>query len=619
MLSGRCVVYALVCVALAARVEAADARRMLDEAERIRPADKIRSRALLDAVERDSAALADPGIAARVQLLECTWSDSPPPAHRAYELGIAAARRAGDLALQAKLTACQATALLIEQRQPEAEQTFAAAAALANKAGDATTESDALGNLGYMQYNRGAMADALTSLQTAYRICTRIGDGKRRREILSVIANVYADSHVAQYDRAIEYYRQLIPEYEQAGQHSDVADMLFNIGSTYEVSGNARQAETYYRRALAAFEKLGKKDDIAFTQRALGSALMKLQRPREALPLLDGAVHHYDANHDVEALAGARQYRGIAYRRIGRYDDALRELALARQFYERQNNVRFLDKNLEETALAYAQRGDWRNAYETQKRQAEMQQKLAASRRDELSSRLRVEFDAEKKDQENRALARENALRATALQTAQRNQKLQTVVIALTAMLAVALTILFWRQVANTRRMRAMAMTDELTRLPNRRHIVAAVDLALDAARRERRSAAVVIFDIDRFKAINDTYGHAAGDEVLRKVARTCRLELRANDQVGRIGGEEFLVLLDSATPEQAHEIAERLRAAVERIDFSSIAPGLRATISLGVSVANLYDSSAAIAAADSLLYRAKESGRNRVEMEVAL
>ena len=128
---------------------------------------------------------------------------------------------------------------------------------------------------------------------------------------------------------------------------------------------------------------------------------------------------------------------------------------------------------------------------------------------------------------------------------------------------------------------------------------------------------AVIVLDIDRFKRINDTWGHAAGDLVLQRVAHTCRVELRAWDHIGRIGGEEFLVVLHSGAPQQAQEITERLRAAVERLDFSSVAPDLRVTISLGVHVARGYDSSAAIAAADSMLYRAKESGRNRVEVEV--
>jgi diguanylate cyclase (GGDEF)-like protein len=167
--------------------------------------------------------------------------------------------------------------------------------------------------------------------------------------------------------------------------------------------------------------------------------------------------------------------------------------------------------------------------------------------------------------------------------------------------------------------MRAMAMTDELTRLPNRRHILAAAEIAFDAAKHDGRDAAVIVLDIDRFKWINDTLGHAAGDAVLRGVAHACRLALRADDQIGRIGGEEFLVVLNSANREQAREIAERLRTAVELLDFTSIAPDLHVTISLGVRVATDYDSSAAIAAADSMLYRAKESGRNRVEIEAAV
>ena len=453
------------------------------------------------------------------------------------------------------------------------------------------------------------MADALANVQSAYRISGGIGDRKGQLDALSMIANVYADAHVAQYDRAIEYYRQLLDDYEKHGEQADVADTLFNLGSTFERRNDFGAAADHYRRALAIYQKLDRKPDVADTNRSLGLALTKQGQAATALPLLDSSLAYYSGAHDAEGVAMTRQYRGMALRRLGRLEEALRELDAARRYYEQGDNVRYLEKNADETALAYEKLGDWRNAYIAATRHGALQQKLAETRRDELSSRLRVEFDAEKKDQENRALLRENALR-------ERSQKLQVVVIALTALLAGALAILFWRQVANTRRMRAMAMTDELTRLPNRRHILAAAEIALDAARRDARPAAVIVFDIDRFKRINDTYGHAAGDTVLQGIARACRLELRAFDQLGRIGGEEFLVVLHNATAPQAADVAERLRAAVERLDFTSIAPVLRVTISLGVFVADEYNSAAALAAADSLLYRAKEGGRNRIEME---
>jgi diguanylate cyclase (GGDEF)-like protein len=612
----RLVVYTLVCFVGIVGAGAADTTRVratLDEAERIRASDKTRSRQLLDAIERDKPA--DPEVIARVQLLECKWADAPAVAYRAVTVGLAAADRARNAGLRAKLIACRAGALMAEGKAVDAEQEYGTAAALAQQIHDVPLQAETLGNIGYLQYNRGAMADALANLQNAYRLSAQLGDEKGRLDALSMIANVYADAHVAQYDRAIEYYRQLLSEYEKHGQPSDVADTLFNIASTFETKGDLRAAELHYRRALASFQKLGQAKDIAFTKRALASALMKQGRASDALPLLDEAVVFYEHAHDAENTASARQFRGMAYRRLGRLPEALAELEAARQFFEQEKNVRFLEKNADETAILYAQLGDWRKAYDAAMRRAALAQRLTATRNDELSSRLRVAFDTEKKDQENRALARENSLRASALREAERSRKLQIAVSALIALLAATMAILFWRQVVNTRRMRAMAMTDELTRLPNRRHILAAAEIAFDAAKRDGRATAVIVLDIDRFKRINDTLGHAAGDAVLRSVARACRVALRPADLIGRIGGEEFLVVLHSATPPQAHEIAERLRAAVERLDLSSIAPGLRITISLGVHVATDYDSSAAIAAADSMLYRAKENGRNRVEM----
>jgi diguanylate cyclase (GGDEF)-like protein len=621
MTFGRLVAYTLVCLVAAVRAGAADNARLLgvlDEAERLHTSDKAKARQLLDQVERDKASQTEPLLIARVQLLECTWTDVPAVAYRAVTIGLAAADRAGSAPLRAKLLGCHATALIADGKAAEAEQEFNTIAALAKQLHDQSLEAEALGEIGYLQYDRGAMADALSNLQTAYRLSTQLGDEKGRLDALANIANVYADAHVAQYDRAIEYYRQLMVEYEKHGQPNDVADTLFNIGSTFESKGDLAASELYYRRALATFQKLNRPDDVAYTKRSLGSTLMKEGRAAEALKLLDASVVFYEGTHDQTNLASTRQYRGMAYRRLGRLTEALSELDFARRSFERDGNIRYLEKNAEDESLVHAQLGDWRKAYEAAKRRTALEQQLAAARRDELSSRLRVAFDTEKKDQENRALARENALRATALHEAERSRKLQIVVSALAALLALAMAILFWRQVVNTRRMRAMALTDELTRLPNRRHILVTADIAFDAAKRDRRPAALIVLDIDRFKRINDTWGHAAGDTVLQGVARTCRVELRGGDRIGRIGGEEFLVVLDSATAQQAFEIAERLRLAVERLDFSPIAPDLRVTISLGVWVASEYDCGAAIAAADSMLYRAKESGRNRVEISAA-
>ncbi|MEA2568311.1 MAG: hypothetical protein QOI24_312 [Acidobacteriota bacterium] len=608
----------LVVLLASALGSASEQNRMLAEAERIRSADKPKSRQMLDAVNRTITPATDPLVRGQALYLECIWSDEPQAAYRFFAAGMAIAEQTKSSVLKAKFYGCRANALQFEGKPHEAEADYATAMKLAAEAKDGAVEADTRVNLAFLEYNRGAMADALSNLQSAYRISASRGDEKRRLDALTMMANVYADSKVAQYDRAIEYYRQLVAGYEKLGLRSEIADTLYNIASTFESEGNQAAAEFHYRRALAAFEALKSEDDIIYTRRALGSSLMKQGRATESLPHFDAALAFYEKKKDSGSIAFVKEFRGSAYRRLGRSDASLRDLEAARIYFEKEKNTRYLEKNADETALVYEQLGDWRNAWAFRKRHEALQNELAVARRDELASRLRVEFDAEKKERENRALARENALRAAALREAEHNQELQLAVIILTALLAVALALLFWRQAVNTRRMRAMAMTDDLTRLPNRRHILATVELELAEAQRNGHPVALIMLDIDGFKRINDTYGHAAGDEILKRVARTCRLTLRTPDQLGRIGGEEFLIVLHGATsPQQAGEVAERLRAAVEQLDLSSIAADLHVTISLGVCVTGEHDAKTAIAAADELLYRAKENGRNRVEMSV--
>jgi two-component system cell cycle response regulator len=131
--------------------------------------------------------------------------------------------------------------------------------------------------------------------------------------------------------------------------------------------------------------------------------------------------------------------------------------------------------------------------------------------------------------------------------------------------------------------------------------------------------AAVLMLDVDRFKAINDTHGHAAGDIALREVAERLKSHLRAADVVARYGGEEFMVVLAGAPAEYAGTVAERL---LNTLAHDPIALGgilLRITASIGLALAPQGISAAvATAAADRALYRAKAGGRNRVELAVA-
>ena len=157
--------------------------------------------------------------------------------------------------------------------------------------------------------------------------------------------------------------------------------------------------------------------------------------------------------------------------------------------------------------------------------------------------------------------------------------------------------------------------TDSMTGLPNRRGFLEAGDAALVRSRRSGRPVSVVLGDLDHFKDVNDSLGHAAGDEALRTVAGAIRSGLRAQDVAARWGGEEFILLLPDTALEGAQLVAESLRAAIAALSLGDEEKRIAVTVSLGVAEhrrgLSLEDT---IAEADAALYRAKQAGRNRVE-----
>lgn len=158
------------------------------------------------------------------------------------------------------------------------------------------------------------------------------------------------------------------------------------------------------------------------------------------------------------------------------------------------------------------------------------------------------------------------------------------------------------------------ARQDALTGLGNRRAFDVALADRVAETRATGSALAVVAFDLDHFKLINDRYKHAAGDSVLRETARVLRAQCRASDLAARIGGEEFVLLLPGADRDAACAVAERVRAEVAARAFEALAPDVRVTLSAGVAVDTGHGSAEdLLRAADAALYRAKDEGRDRV------
>ena len=166
--------------------------------------------------------------------------------------------------------------------------------------------------------------------------------------------------------------------------------------------------------------------------------------------------------------------------------------------------------------------------------------------------------------------------------------------------------------VDQSRRLEALIFEDPLTGLSNRRFILTQLTGLVSGARRHGRQVAVAMIDVDHFKAFNDRHGHAAGDQVLAGVAAVLRRNLRAEDQLGRLGGEEFLALLPDSGADAAASAAEKLRAEVEaeRVEYDGRDLGV--TISIGWAAWEGETAEELLRRADDALYSAKRLGRNR-------
>lgn len=165
-------------------------------------------------------------------------------------------------------------------------------------------------------------------------------------------------------------------------------------------------------------------------------------------------------------------------------------------------------------------------------------------------------------------------------------------------------------------RLRHMSQTDGLTGLDNRRNLEERIEEMFEHAKRLNEPFSCVMCDLDRFKSVNDTYGHQAGDMVLKEFAKILRHEVREIDRAGRYGGEEFMLLLPGTVLDAAVTFAERVRKQVEAHTFSFDGTSIQRTASFGVSAwphPRISHCDGLVKAADEALYVAKETGRNRV------
>ena len=524
------------------------------------------------------------------------------------------ARDARDVASEARVMLCRATYIMLvsgsQRGLPEVEK----AITLLQAVDEPQLLAEALQMRGDIHSLLGEQAKAMLDFQRARAAYRASGIDREVESLMLSIAVAYR--RMGDWPQAQRYFTAAVKRMQDKGDWESVATNLNELGYLHGESGAPEKALASFREA----ERVAIKHDDAYNVNAarlgIAESQIALGQPDAALNMLRQARAGYAAEHDASSEDMLLMITGQALARRGQHAEALARYEQALPLIQQDGNERYLAMLFKAQAASKEALGQAGAALADYKRYTDLQMKLQGKMRLEQSRMLEYEYEIRLRDFENRQLRAEATIKQQEVAALEALRRWQWLAIGLGVLLMTLLALLAWRQWRKSRRLRDLTLLDPLTGVANRRGIEREAARAIGGATRPGDSVSLLILDLDHFKAINDRHGHAAGDRVLRAAADAWHTVLRGCDPLGRIGGEEFVVVCADTTLEQAMVVAERLREATAALRFDDIDAALRVTVSIGVAQSQRSGDTheGVLARADAALYRAKQRGRDRVE-----
>ena len=560
---------------------------------------------------------ADLEIQARLLLCDYQAERDTKAAEQEIDAGTALLPKAHRLGLRAGLLDCRGQIYETAGNNAKARALYEQAVAVAAETHDDEMLAQSLFSRGFLLGLQGEYAAGLGDLKRAQTLYDKINKPVHSLTVLTSIATLY--NRMGDYRQAAYIYSRALEAQREAGMQREEVVTLHNLGRVYENLHEWEEARKAFTESLAVSRQLVYPRGEAYSLRGLAAVSNAVGDPKGALETLARAEALQRQTPDARLHALIQLARGIALHKLDRIPESTAALEDALEIFRQADAMGDLNATYSELAEVYAQSGNWRAAYDRRTQAKETSDRLLNNQLDQRFATLKVEFDTAAKDKENALLIHENAINQQALAQGQSMRRLQAAVILLSATLVLVLAMLAVHQRRNALRMKYLALTDELTDVPNRRSVLSRLDPLLRDP--EQGSCVILIIDIDHFKKINDQFGHPTGDEVLKAVASTVRSSVVEPVFFGRLGGEEFLIVLPHSDMTDARIQAERLRQAIMSIETSRWCPdGRRITASIGCAVSKpgADTPSTMLKRADFALYAAKRNGRNCVETEPA-
>jgi diguanylate cyclase (GGDEF)-like protein len=542
--------------------------------------------------------------------------DAQPKQGVAYaEQGIADARRMDYPAAEANFHFCRGEHLESLTTPRDALSDYSAGIEIARHAEDMRLVADGLSWRGNVQSLLGEPALALVDFLRAQENYQESGAAVEGELNLLDIAVAYR--RIGEINMARKYTMQSLAYAKKRHNVLQQVSVEAQLGFLDSDSSDQASARRHFEASLQLARGIGDHEGLASAYLGQAEAFNLQGHHAEALARLNLARSEFDKAADQSSQGMITLQTAEAKAGLGQHAEAIADYDRAEQLLGSGGNLRYLSELLDARARSYEALGRPGQAVLDLRRTIQVRAALQRNAQRYNTTLMSYQFDSARRDQQDQRIKEESALQGRQLAALKRARNWQNLAMLFGGLLLMGLIWQAVRQLRRGRRLHSLAMTDALTGIANRRQIERRMVNVLASSVRDREHAVLVAFDIDDFKRINDAYGHQVGDTVLVRLVEACSETLRALDQMGRVGGEEFLVILPQTDLEAGRLVAERLRERVNAIDLDDIAVGLKVSISLGV--AQLDDPAenlpSLIGRADQALYRAKAAGRNRVEI----
>jgi diguanylate cyclase (GGDEF)-like protein len=553
-------------------------------------------------------------VRARTQLCDHLSERDRPAAEREIERARALLPQVKRRGLEAGVLNCQGLILETVGDNTQAREYYEQAVRVATETADNEMLGAALFSRGYLLGLQGQYSAALVDLKRAQSVYEELELPHHALTALNGIAIMY--SRMGDYAQASDMYARALKAQRDAGMRREQGVTLHNLGRAHESMQQWDAALKAFEESLEISRELKYARGEAYALSGIAAVANGKGDAQGALATLERAAALQRETPDARLNARIQLARGIALHQLRRLPQSAAALQQAVEIFLHADSRSELRATYAELASVQSEMGNWREAYNNLSLAQQSAERLFRNQIDERFATLRVEFDTAAKEKENVLLLRENEANQEALEQGRRARRLQAAVIALTVVLVALLATLAVHQWRTTRRMHALAMTDELTGVPNRRAVIGRLEPLLA---QPSETCAMLIIDIDHFKSINDQHGHPEGDEALKLVARQLCADVQEPSFIGRLGGEEFVVVIPGADVDEARRIAERFRERVMTLDTRRWFENRRITVSIGLTVAKSAGDtpSSMLQRADAALYEAKRAGRNCVKVRL--